>query len=293
MACISGRSAYIMEGMERPVIFDYLDYHRFLRDSYAARKQENSNFSHRFIAQQLGCNPAYYLKVFQGKREISNKMILKVAELLRLSKKETECFETLVHFNKAKSSRDKAHFFERLSTHRSSKLRLVEESRYEFYEKWYYVAILEVLDYHPFKGNYGELARMLVPAIKPREAQKAIEVLERLGFIRKAAGKGYEKTDALISAGEGWKSAYISNFLLTAMDLAKEAFIRQPVEKREIAAQTVSISGETLILIKERMKNLRKEILELAKRDQKADRVYQINLQAFPLAMPLKEAKLA
>ncbi len=278
--------------MERPNVFDYLDYHLFLRDCYAARKSENANFSHRFIAQQLGCNPAYYLKVFQGKREISNKMILKVAELLRLTKKETECFETLVHFNKAKSSRDKAHFFERLSGHRSSKLRLVEESRYEFYEKWYYVAILEVLDYHPFKGNFGELARMLVPAIKPREAQKAIEVLERLGFIRKR-GKGYEKTDALISAGEGWKSAYIANFLLTAMDLAKEAFIRQPLEKREIAAQTVSISAETLGLIKDRMKNLRKEILELAKRDTKADRVYQINLQAFPMALPPKEALLA
>jgi uncharacterized protein (TIGR02147 family) len=275
--------------MDRPVIFDYLDYHRFLRDFYGARKKENSNFSHRFIAQQLGCNPAYYLKVFQGKREISNKMILKVAELLRLTKKETEYFETLVHFNKAKSSRDKAHFFERLSSHRSSKLRVVEESRYEFYEKWYYVAILEVLDYHPFKGNYGELARMLVPAIKPREAQKAIEVLERLGFIVKA-GKGYEKTDALISAGEGWKSAYISNFLLTAMDLAKEAFIRQPLDLREIAAQTVSVSADSVSLIKEKMRNLRKEILELAKRDQKADRVYQINLQAFPLAMPARES---
>jgi uncharacterized protein (TIGR02147 family) len=283
-----------MQGMERPVVFDYLDYHQFLRDSYAFRKGENANFSHRFIAQQLGCNPAYYLKVFQGKRELSNKMILKVAELLRLNKKETECFETLVQFNKAKSSRDKAHFFERLSSHRNSKPRLVEESRYEFYEKWYYVALLEVLDYHPFKGDYSALARMLVPAIKPREARKAIEVLERLGFIRRLPGKrGYEKTDALISAGEGWKSAYISNFLLTAMDLAKEAFIRQPLDKREIAAQTVSISADTLGLIKERMKNLRKEILELAKRDQKADRVYQINLQAFPLALPPKEAAFA
>ena len=275
--------------MEKPVLFDYLDYHRFLRDAYGARKAENRNFSHRFIAQQLGCNPAYYLKVFQGKRELSGKMILKVAELLRLGKKETEYFEALVHFNKAKSSRDKAHFFERLSAFRNTKAALVEPNRYEFYEKWYYVAILEVLDYHPFKGDFGGLARMLVPPIKPREAQKAVEVLERLGFVRKA-GQGYEKTDALITAGEGWKSAFIGNFLLTAMDLAKEAFIRQPLDRREIAAQTVSVSAAGVAAIKEKMRILRMEILELAKRDTKADRVYQINLQAFPLALPAKEA---
>lgn len=276
--------------MELPVVFAYLDYHTYLRDFYAAKKRANSRFSHRFIAQQLGCNPAYYLKVFQGKRELSGKMILKVAALLGLARKETEYFENLVHFNKAKASRDKAYFFERLSSLRSSKLKKVEENQYEFYEKWYYVAILEVLDYHPFKGDYDALARMLMPPIKPREARKAIEVLERLGFIRRNAARIYEKADPLITAGEGWKSAYISNFVLAAMDMAKEAFVRYPLDKREIAAQTVSISAESFNLIREKMRNFRKEVLELAKRDAKADRVYQINLQAFPLAGPVKES---
>lgn len=276
--------------MDLPIVFAYLDYHKFLRDYYEARKKGNSKFSHRFIAQQLGCNPAYYLKVFQGKREISGKMILKVAELLGLNKKESEYFETLVQFNKSKGARDKAHFFERLTTQRSSKFKLVNENQYEFYEKWYYVAILEMLDYHPFKGDYAGLAKMLLPPIKPGEARKAIEVLERLGFIRKAARNAYEKIDAVITAGEGWKSAYITNFILSTMDMAKEAFIRYPLDKREIAAQTVSISGETLKAIKEKMKAFRKEVLELAKRDMHADRVYQINLQAFPLALPQKES---
>lgn len=275
--------------MDLPVVFAYLDYHQFLRDYYSARKKGNTRFSHRYIAQQLGCNPAYYLKVFQGKREISGKMILKVAALLGLNRKETEYFETLVHFNKSKGAKDKSHFFERLSSQRSSKLKLVEEGQYGLYEKWYYVAILEVLDYHPFKSDYEELARMLLPPIKPREARQAIEVLERLGFIRRNAARIYEKADPLITAGEGWKSAYIANFLLSAMDMAKEAFIRYPVDQREIAAQTVSIGAESLKLIKEKMKTFRKEVLDLAKRDTKADRVYQINLQAFPLAGPIKE----
>jgi uncharacterized protein (TIGR02147 family) len=275
--------------MEMPVVFAYLDYHTFLRDSYGARKAANRAFSHRYIAGRLGCNPAYYLKVFQGKRELSGKMILKVAELLGLGRKETEYFENLVHFNKAKGSRDKAHFFERLSSLRSSKLAKVEESRYEFYEKWYYVAVLELLDYHPFKGDYDALARLLTPAIKPREARKAIEVLERLGFIRRNGQRTYEKTETLITAGEGWKSEFIANFLLTAMDLAKEALVRQAPAKREIAAQTVSISAASFEIIREKMKGLRRDVLELAKRDAKADRVYQINLQAFPLALPSKE----
>ena len=40
---------------------------------------------------------------------------------------------------------------------------LVGMDRLEFYSKWYHGAIRELLFFHPFRGDYAELARRLSP----------------------------------------------------------------------------------------------------------------------------------
>ncbi len=275
--------------MEKPSIYGFLDYSEFLAAFYEYKKAENPHFSHRMIANRLGCNPSYYLKIMQGKRELSTRMLFKIADFIGLTKRETEYFESLVALKKAKTAREKKHFFEKAVAQRSTKVKVLEKQKYEFYSKWYYVAILEVLDYYAFSGDYERLARMLVPPIKSAEAKKAIEVLEGLGLIVKNPLGVYEKVDKVITVGDNWQSVLIANFLIEAMDLGKEALNGIPVEQREIGAQTLSISEPTFRQIREKMKIFRREVLELARHDENADRVYQVNLQAFPLAKPLGE----
>jgi hypothetical protein len=47
---------------------------------------------------------------------------------------------------------------------------LVGPDRLEFYSKWYHGALRELLFFHPFRGDYAALARMLSPPIRQSEA---------------------------------------------------------------------------------------------------------------------------
>jgi uncharacterized protein (TIGR02147 family) len=275
--------------MDKPSIYDFLDYSEYLKAFYEHKKSVNPRFSHRLIAGKLGCNPSYYLKVMQGTRELSMTMLFKIADFVGMTKRETDYFESLVQLKKAKTAREKKHYFEKVIAQRSTKIKMLEKAQYEFYSKWYYVAVLEVLDYYAFSGDYERLAAMMTPPIKPTEARKAIQTLESLGLIVKTPDGLYQKVDKVISVGDDWQSMVIANFLLETMDLAKDAVMLIPRERREVGAQTLSISEATFNRIRDKLRGLRKEVLELARADEHADRVYQLNLQAFPLTKPLGE----
>jgi uncharacterized protein (TIGR02147 family) len=68
------------------------------------------------------------------------------------------------------------------------------------------------------------------------------------------------------------------------MELAQEALYSVPKTHRDISTLTLSISKQGLQRMKEKIKEFRRELLEIAKADEHADRVYQLNLQLFPLS---------
>src|SRR4051812_25863812 len=167
-------------------VFDYIDYRKYLRDAYAERRAESSKFSYRFIAGKVGfASPGFFANVLSGKKDISLKLVLKFAELFRLGRKEREYFETLVLFNKATGASEKKEYLDRLLALRGSRVKKVEAHQWEYFEKWHHTAVRELIALRPFRGDFRALAGMVNPPITVQEARKSIELLERLGLIRK------------------------------------------------------------------------------------------------------------
>ena len=54
-------------------------------------------------------------------------------------------------------------------------------------------------------------------------------------------------------------------------------------KNREISTLTLGISRDGFNQIKERIRSFRKEVIEIARNDENEDRVYQCNLDLFPL----------
>jgi uncharacterized protein (TIGR02147 family) len=267
-------------------IFAYSDYRKYLHDFYEAEKKRNRHFSHRYIAQKVGFNSSgFFSKILQGTTNISNELALKFAEFCKLKKSEADYFGLLVLYNQAKSHADKKRWFEKILVFSKSKVKIVEISQYEFFEKWYYVAIRELLAFYKFDGDFKELAKNVDPPISPSQAKKAIGLLLRLGLIKKDVDGIYSQTDALISTGYDAKTVAINNFQLATLDLAKESIDRFSKEERDISTLTLSFSGPTYQVLGEKLKTFRREMLELVKNDTNPiDRVYQINFQIFPLS---------
>jgi uncharacterized protein (TIGR02147 family) len=266
-------------------VFEYLNYRKLIQDCYEERKQANPAFSYRLIAAKVGfSSPGFFTNIIKGKRNISPEYIFKFAELFKFKKAETEFFELLVLFDQAKNHVQKKYYFERILSHRKSKIKITDAQQYEFYSKWYYTAIREVIDLKPFRSNYEELAKLVSPPITPLEAQKAVEFLETAGFIEKGCDGFYRQADRFISTGYEAQAVAITNFLISTADLAKEAIDRYPRDKRSMATLTLTLSEESYALLHEKLKGFTREIMEIARSEQKPDRVYHVNFHVFPMS---------
>jgi uncharacterized protein (TIGR02147 family) len=271
-------------------VYEYLDYRKLLKDLYLERKGRNTKFSYRYISLKTGIRSSgYFANILSGKSNVALNLVLKLCQLFGLKGAEAEYFELLVHFNQAKTHDEKNHLFDRILKVKKSKVRTLLPESYEYFNNWYYVVIREMLDFYSFRGDYEALAKMVSPPITAKEAERAIQVIEALGLAKKNAKGVYEKVDALVSTGDEVKSTAVVNFQKATLDLAKRSFDIYPMDSRDVSTLTITISQRNFRRIKDRIRNVRREILELAKADALTDTVYQLEFIAFPVTRPVEQ----
>ncbi len=271
-----------------PDIFDYLDSVKYLRDCYEARHAADRWFSYRYIQSKAGIDPGYLFKVFQGSKPLPQKKVALLAELFGLNKRETEYFKVLVLFNRATSNEAIKLYFEKLMSFKEVSLRKITPRQYEYYTKWYYVAIRQILTYYKFSGDYKELASLTVPPITQTQAKKAVVLLRKLGFIKKSTDGTYTVTDRLLTTGDKWHSVAVRQFQKDTVALAGQALDGILKDHRDISTVTVTLSEKGFLEAKERIKQFRREMLELANRQEQPKGAYHINVQLFPIAKKRK-----
>lgn len=266
-------------------VYDYFDYRKLLKDLYEERKKENPRFSYRALGMKAGFKSAgYFANVLKGKCNISLTSAYRLAEAFKLKKTDTDYFALLVMFDLAGNQHEKKKYFDKLVAMKRSKLKILGDDQFRLFEEWYYLAIREILDFHKFKDDYRQLAKMVVPAISPANAKTAIDVLASLGLIRKNAAGYYEKMDAVLSTPDRWESQAITFYQYAALDLAKQSFDLWDRKWRDVSTLTLSIGGEEFRQIQAKLNQVQEEILLLAQNCKTTDRVYQINFYSFPLS---------
>lgn len=267
------------------VIFGYFSPNEYLRDLFLSKKKKKSKLTLRKLADLAGLkSPGYLTNLFKGKNPVTQNLVPKFSEAFELKKYESEYLEALVLFQNAKDHSSKRKNFEKVMSLRKGRGEELDLSQYEYFTKWYYVAIREFLDCYVFKGDFKELAGKLVPKITPLQAKKAIEVLVKNKLIAQNSEGIYQKLNPVVSTGE-WKSLAVADFQLATLDLAKQSFQNVAKEKRNISTLTVTLSSESLKLLDLELKIFRKKILEIAIADTQPEGVFQINLHVFPLAL--------
>ena len=272
-------------------IYAFLDFRLYLEAYYRARKSVDKKFSHRFIGKEGKFDPGLFSKILQGKRDISASMVFRLAALLKLDKKQTEYFQCLVLFNQARLHDERKHQYEKLAAMRGTRAKAVEQHQYQFYSKWYYSALRELIDFHASDGgDCDRLARQLMPPIKPSEARQGLELLEKLGFaVRDSSGR-YRVKDRLITTGYGNAALAANNFVLESLDLAKGAIDRFPAAVRNLSTVTFSIPHARFAHYEAKIREFRRGLMAEIEKEKGTDIVYQLNLQLFPLSLPRDEA---
>ena len=266
-------------------IFNYLDYRKYLADALKERKEQNYHFSYRFIAQHLNLSsPGFFNWIISGKRKLPEALIPKIAILFKLDDKECEYLHLLVKYNHSIDITEREELFEKLSVFIKKETKHeLQPAQYRLFSKWYYLAIRELLRVSHFKDDFHALAVSLHPKIKTREAREAIEVLEKIGLISRNEQGFYQPVETLLTTGEVWESDLITNLQIQLADLGKKAIVSVPKKQRDISNLTVCLSEKNLRRIADEIASLRQKILTLSENDAEANRVYQCNMQLFPV----------
>jgi uncharacterized protein (TIGR02147 family) len=271
-------------------VFDYLDYREFLRDRYLESQVGDGKFTHRSIGEKGGFDPGLFSKVIMGQRNISGKLIPGFCKAFALEGRQAAYFGRLVLFNQAKTFGKKKSLFEKLLSDAGGRMVPVARGQYEFYREWHHTAIRELLNYHPFKGDFKDLGRQLHPPVSAAKARQSVALLEKLGFIRKGKGKDgtYELASPQITTGNDTRSVAVDNFILQGLELAKSGLKKIPANRRNFSTLTFSVPGNRIADLEERLRAFRRELAEWVRKAGGQDSVYQLNMQLFPLTVPKK-----
>jgi uncharacterized protein (TIGR02147 family) len=228
--------------------------------------------------------------VIKGKRNMSASLTHKISSILKLGKREAEYFDLLVSHNQAKTSEERQYNLNRMLAFRSTRTTVVERDRDQYYSRWYYSAIRELVNLTELRDE-KQIAKLLTPSINRVEAREALLLLERLGMIRKTESGVYKRVDAALIAGPGVDPAIIHGFQAATMRLAEAALHEFPKSERDISTVTLSCNVKDLDRIRERIRQMRDEITEIACASEDANGVFQLNTQFFPLTKKTTRGK--
>jgi uncharacterized protein (TIGR02147 family) len=269
-----------------PFIFDYTDYRKFLEDYYTEQKANRRRFSYQKFADKAGFNTKTFLfKVIHGEKALSKRSIPHVAKAMRLKKRETAYFDALVNFNDAKNSLVREHCFNRMRAYmRRGPAKVLRESRFSYFSKWWHPVIRELVTRRNFKNDFKALAKATLPVLRPKQAKDSVKLLLSLGLIKKGKGGRYRKSEGVVATGDPVQFFAGEKRNKDALALSSEALDRVPQKARAISGTVMFISKRSVDAVKKEILDFRKRLLSLAARDRAPDRAYLGQVSFFPIS---------
>lgn len=266
-------------------ILNYVDYREFIREFYQIKKAENPGYSLKVLSEKTGFKARdYLLRVMNGTRNLSELGINALASAFKFSGKERLYFEHLVRFNQAKTPESKNHHFQiLLDLRKGCDVEKITEDQYEYFCKWYNVAMRSLITVFDYKDNFEEIAKTFDPPITPRQAKQSVELLLKLGMLNKDESGQYKVTSPLVTSGEDVKTVGLTEFHKSVLQLALRSLDLHQSSSRDISGVTLSLSSRAFENIKEEIAQFRKKVMNIAHQDSNEEAVFQLNIQFFPL----------
>ena len=130
---------------------------------------------------------------------------------------------------------------------------------------------------------------MVQPPITESQARRSVALLEKLGLIQRNNEGDYSLVTRFITPGEEVRPLAIREFQKETMLLAIEALQHIPKDDRHISTVTLSLSPDGEEKLKECILHFRNEIQKVALQDVNVSKVFQINVQLFPISKRVEE----
>lgn len=283
-----------------PTLSEYMDYRLFLADFYHAKKAQTRlsirPYSYAIFSAAADIKSPNYLKmIIEAKRNLSLDMVAKFAKACGFNKAQTDEFRLLVLFNQAEDPADRNYALKVLSEYRvEQKLKQGEFDRkvFEKVPNWIGWIIYALVDQQGVTFESSQLKELLRGKASESEITEALENLIKSGELVK------DETTGVISKGKPTEtpdeipSALIRKLQMQLMYLGLESLYQDNAVEREFGSLTLSLTEKEFEDIKFKLRQLRKVLHKenaISRMSSKGERVYQLNLQLFPVSNPTKK----
>jgi len=272
------------ESPEELCLWDYEDYHTYLHDWIELRKSQTSTMSYRWLADKCGFSSRSFLRrIALGEKNLSLVAAHRLSKAMNHDPAEAEYFATLVALGNARTPKDREHHRQRLGQlPRPRQGRILSAGEFELFRDWYIVPLRELVTAFPFAEDWHRLGQQLDPPISGEQAREAVQLLLELGLLRKD-GDVYQQVESNLSTPTRAASRLVRQYQQKTLELAGQSLTRHDRELRHISTLTVGLDEDGFQVVRERIRNFRRELIALASEIPRSDRVYQVNLQLFPL----------
>jgi len=267
-----------------PDVFSYLDYRVFLEESLKVHQQMYPRVTQQTILNSVGITyKGFFSNVLKGRKNLNAEQAEGIGKALKLNKSEIICFQYLVQYNHSTKLEEKKLWLDRLLALKQVKNTRLSKNQHHLFSKWFFVIIRDALHFFKLRDNFADLAELLQPAITEKEAAHAITELSAMGLIQKDTEGYWRPSSDVVTTGDEVQWIQLADYQLTTMDMAKDALKKVPSKERDISYVTLTLDDETFGSVKSAVQTFRKHLLEIAKGTESPNRVFQCNIQLFPM----------
>ncbi|AFY03266.1 DUF4423 domain-containing protein [Bdellovibrio bacteriovorus] len=291
-----------MGSLVPPVLSDYMNYRQFLADFYLYKRKASKGslraYTYAVFSAAANIKSPNYLKmIIEGKRNLSDDMIGKFGKALGFMKDQTEEFRLLVQFTQAMDPAERNMYLKKLSEHRvAGKLKSGEIDRktWEKVPNWVAWIIYAMIDQDGVSFDTATLKKLLRGKASEDEIDNALTTLITSGDLRRDEVTGeLKKARSLTESPEEIPVALVRKLQSQLMYLGLESLYQDQPTEREFGTLTLSLTKSEFEEIKFKLRQMRKALHKdnsIARMKDKGERVYQLNIQLFPVTNAVESA---
>jgi uncharacterized protein (TIGR02147 family) len=286
--------------IKAPDVSSYVDFRQLLLDFYNFRREQTKKdlrpYSYAMFSAAADIKSPNYLKmIIDGKRNLSPDMIGKFAKAMGLNKDQSEEFRLLVLMGQESEPGLRNSYLKELSEFRfQGQIRSgeIDAKTLEKLPNWIGWILYAMLDQEGVEFTPEKLREALRGKASTDEIEDALRSLIKSGqVVQDAATGAIKKADLQTETPDEIPTAVVRKLQSQLMYLGLESLFQDSAAEREFGTLTMSLTQAEFEDLRFQLRKIRKQVHKdtaLKRTTTKGERVYQLNLQLFPVTVKNK-----
>ena len=264
-----------------------------MRDYWVEKKSQNPYLSLKSWALFLGFKTHSPLHlVLSGKRNLPQKHVPAMSRYFKLNQEQTTYFQALINLGRARSMEEKNYYYEKLNRLRPcGSIKIPRYESFKYLSNPIHTIILEMTSLREFQPDSRWIRDRMVQKYRLIEVEDALQRLFDLGLIEWRKNKVIRTQKYVISEPDS-RDEGGREYLKKMIEVARDCIDQQKLCERECLSYSFAIQKDKLPEAKKLIRDFAIKFMDkMGEKPEKADAVYQLNMQFFGVADTSEKTK--